>query len=195
MEPSNPSGSPPARSEVAQVVERNIGALLARRRLENQRRRPEERLADRVTAFTGSMRFVWIHLAFFGLWILVNLPGSPLPRFDPSYVVLAMIASVEAIFLSTFVLISQNRMASLAERHAELDLQISLLSEHEVTRLIRLVAAIADRMGIEGSRSPDLSELARDVAPEQVLDSLDRAEEVDRRENGEGPQPPSGPPE
>ena len=187
MEPSNSTGSARGRSEVAQVVERNIDALLARRRLEDQRRSPQERLAARVTAFTGSMRFVWIHLGFFGLWIAVNLPGSPLPRFDPSHMILAMIASVEAIFLSTFVLIAQNRMASGAERRAELDLQISLLTEHEVTRLIRLVTAMADRMGIEESRSPDLPELARDVAPEQVLDSLDRAEK------SETPQPPSSP--
>jgi uncharacterized membrane protein len=186
MEPSSSTGSARGRSEVAQVVERNIDALLARRRLEDQRRSPEERLAARVTAFTGSMRFVWIHLAAFGLWIVVNLPGSPW-RFDPSYVTLAMVASVEAIFLSTFVLIAQNRMAAGAERRAELDLQMGLLAEHEVTRLIRLVAAMADRMGIEESRSPDLPELARDVAPEQVLDSLDRAE------RGEATQPPPGP--
>jgi uncharacterized membrane protein len=60
-----------------------------------------------------------------------------------------MIASVEAIFLSTFVLISQNRMAALADKRADLDLQISLLAEHEISRIIALVTSIAERMGIE----------------------------------------------
>ena len=63
-----------------------------------------------------------------------------------------MIASVEAIFLSTFVLISQNRMAAAADKRADLDLQISLLAEHEVTKLVTLVSGIADRMGVKRGR-------------------------------------------
>lgn len=90
---------------------------------------------------------------------------------------LAMFASVEAIFLSTFVLITQNRMSALADQRADLDLQISLLAEHEVTRLIVLVAAIAERMGIESSRDPELAELSQDIAPEKVLDEMERKEQ------------------
>lgn len=166
--PSNSSG-PEMR-----VVERNIQALLLRRRAEEERKPRQERLADRITAFTGSMRFVYIHLILFSGWILVNLGWIPkLPRFDPSLVILAMVASVEAIFLSTFVLITQNRMAALADKRADLDLQISLLSEHEITRLITLVRAIADRMQIDASRDPELSELSKDVQPERVLDKIE----------------------
>ena len=70
--------------------------------------------------------------------------------FDPfPFVMLAMIASVEAIFLSTFVLISRNRQARLAERRAELDLQISLLAEHEITRLVERLEAVAEHLGVE----------------------------------------------
>jgi uncharacterized membrane protein len=87
-----------------------------------------------------------------------------------------MVASVEAIFLSTFVLISQNRMAAAAEKRAELDLQISLLAEHEVTKLVTLVSAIADRLDIETEADPEVPELKQDVAPEVVLDEIeDRA--------------------
>jgi uncharacterized membrane protein len=172
---------------LAPVLERNMRALIARRRAEDARKSPADRIADRVTAFSGSMRFVWIHLALFGTWIAWNLPFSPLPRFDPSLVVLAMAASVEAIFLSTFVLISQNRMAALAEKRAELDLQISLLSEHEVTRLIRMVRAIGDKLGLEESKDSDLHDLAEDVAPEEVLDHLEHVERaVDREDAGKG---------
>ncbi len=177
---SHPSSPGP---EMAQVVDRNIRALLARQREEERQRRLQDRIADAITAFTGSMAFVYIHLVLFGLWIAINLGWiPPVPRFDPSFVILAMVASVEAIFLSTFVLITQNRMAALADKRADLDLQVSLLAEHEVTRLITLVQAIAQHMGLEESRNPELSELAHDVHPEKVLE---RIEENTRQQRGE----------
>ena len=159
--------------ELAGVVERNIKALLVRRQDEDRAKGLQERLADGVTRFTGSMTFVYIHLALFGSWIVVNLGWTPLPKFDPSFVVLAMCASVEAIFLSTFVLISQNRMQALADERADLDLQVSLLAEHEITRLIELVQVMARKMGVEEAHDPELRELARDVAPEKVLDEME----------------------
>jgi uncharacterized membrane protein len=87
----------------------------------------EERIAEAITRFTGSMRFVYLHLILFGLWIIGNLGVVPgVPQFDPSFAMLAMVASVEAIFLSTFILISQNRMTAAADKRADLDLQINL---------------------------------------------------------------------
>lgn len=91
-----------------------------------------------------------------------------------------MIASVEAIFLSTFVLITQNRMARTADQRDDLDLQINLLAEHEVTRLIAMVAAIADRLGIGDAKPEDLDDLKRNVAPERVMDVM----EARRRKDG-----------
>jgi hypothetical protein len=79
---------------------------------------------------------------------------------------LAMVASVESIFLSTFILISQNRMAAAADKRADLDLQTNLLSEHEVTKLIAPVSSIADRMGVKTDADPEADELKHDVAPE-----------------------------
>jgi uncharacterized membrane protein len=160
--------------DLAQIVDRNIRALLLHRRAQEGSRSARDRIADAITRFTGSMVFVYIHLVFFGLWIVVNLGWLPgVPRFDRSFVVLAMVASVEAIFLSTFVLITQNRMAALADQRADLDLQISLLGEHEVTRLITLVTAIAERMGLDVARDPELAELAQDVAPERVMEQME----------------------
>jgi uncharacterized membrane protein len=161
---------------MAAVVERNIRALIERRQREERTKTAQDRIADAITRFTGSMPFVYLHLAVFGLWIAINLGLLPLPRFDPSFVVLAMVASVEAIFLGTFILISQNRMAALADKRAELDLQVSLLAEHEVTQLVRLVTQIAEKMDIEESRDPELPELARDIAPEKVLDEIEETE-------------------
>lgn len=161
-------------SSMAKVVDRNIRALLEHRQEQQVSRSRQERIADAVTGFTGSMRFVYIHLFVFGSWILINLGWLPgVHRFDPSFVVLAMVASVEAIFLSTFVLISQNRMAALADKRADLDLQISLLTEHEITRLITLVAGIAERMEIEEAHNPELAELSRDVQPEKVIEKME----------------------
>ncbi len=158
---------------LAGVVERNIRAILARRQRDDREKKRDQRIADTVTRFTGSMAFVYIHLVLFGAWIVVNLGWTPLPRFDSSFVVLAMAASVEAIFLSTFVLISQNRMQEQADQRADLDLQVSLLAEHEITQLVALVTEMARRMGIEAARDPELDELAQDVAPEKVLDEME----------------------
>jgi uncharacterized membrane protein len=88
---------------------------------------------------------------------------------------LATIASVEAIFLSTFVLISQNRAARTAERRAQLDLQASLLTEHEVTRLLTLTLAIARKLDVDAAEASDFRELEKDVSPEKILDEIDRS--------------------
>ena len=164
----------------ARVVERNITALLQRRKDEDKRRRAQDRVADAITRFTGSMTFVYIHLVLYAAWILTNLGFVPglgrFKDFDKGFTVLAMEASVEAIFLSTFVLISQNRMQALSDKRADLDLQVSLLSEHEVTELIRMVRAMAQRMGVQEARDPELDELAQDVQPETVLSHIEAAE-------------------
>jgi uncharacterized membrane protein len=169
--PTKPSPHPPGLSS---VLERNIRTLQQRRAREETEASLEERLAGAITRFTGSMRFVYLHLLLFGSWIVINLGLVPgVPQFDPSFVILAMVASVEAIFLSTFVLISQSRMTAAADKRAELDLQITLLSEHEVTKLVALTSAMADRMGIKTEADPEVRELKRDVAPEVVLDEIE----------------------
>jgi uncharacterized membrane protein len=87
-----------------------------------------------------------------------------------------MVASVEAIVLSKFVLISQDRMAATADQRADLDLQVSLLAEHEVTRLVALVSGIADRMGVKTEADGELEEITQDVPPEAVLDEIEATE-------------------
>ena len=186
MVPFLPDRRPP--DGMAGVVSRNIQALLARRHAEDKARRLPDRIADVVTGFTGSMTFIALHLAVYGLWIVVNagwLRGLHVRPFDPTFVILATEASVEAIFLSTFVLISQNRMTALADKRADLDLQVSLLAEHEITRLVSLVSAMAEKMGIDAAADPELAELAQDVAPERVLDEM----ETSAREFAQTPTP------
>jgi uncharacterized membrane protein len=156
------------------VLQRNIRTLLAHRRAEERAAPVEEKIADAITRFTGSMLFVYLHLVVFGLWIVVNLGWLGIRPFDPTFVILAMVASVEAIFLSTFVLISQNRMAAISEKRADLDLQISLLAEHEITRLLQITTAIAQNLNLEIGSDAELAELQQDVAPEKVLSKMDQ---------------------
>jgi uncharacterized membrane protein len=113
--------------------------------------RLEGRVADEITSVAGSMRFVYIHTLWFGLWIVFNLGpvaaalGILLAPFDPfPFGLLTMIVSLEAIFLSTFVLISQNRQAAIADRRAELDYEVDVRAEAQVAKLLALVEALVE---------------------------------------------------
>ena len=168
----------PQAEELSPVLERNIQTLMERRQREKERAGPQERIAEAITRFAGSMKFIYLHLVYFGAWILINAGIFPVIRpFDPTFVILAILASVEAIFLSTFVLITQNRMSAIAERQSDLHLQVGLLAEHEITRLITLVSEVARKLGIDPEESADLADLEKDVSPEQVLDRIDEHDE------------------
>ena len=143
-----------ANKQLASVIGENISEICGMRAAEERKKGLQERLADSLTMFSGSMVFVYVHAIWFGIWILFNigwLGGKP---FDPfPFSLLTLIVSLEAIFLSTFVLISQNHAGAIADKRADLDLQINLLSEHEITRLLRLVDAVADHLGVEVERN------------------------------------------
>jgi uncharacterized membrane protein len=167
---------------LADVVERNISSLLKVRQQTERRKTLQEHTADAVTRLCGSMVFVYLHALWFALWISVNLGWLGIKPFDPfPFGLLTMVVSLEAIFLSTFVLISQNRMQAASDRRADLDLQINLLAEHEVTRVIKLVDAIAHHLGVEGGRDPELDELEKDIAPEEVLEEIERREAIEEK--------------
>ena len=172
-----PTVSPPQPKGLAPALERNIQAMVRRRAEEAAAEGLQDRLAQGITDFSGSMMFVYLHLLIFGGWIVINLGWFPFAKpWDPSLVILAMVASVEAIFLSTFVLISQNRMSRADDRRADLNLQISLLAEHETTKLVELVSAIADKLQVEvATRPEEIRELEKDVAPEAVLDAIEQS--------------------
>ena len=172
MTPTLPSPQP---SNMGGALGRNIQALADRRRQEAGNATRQEKLAEWITSFTGSMMFVYMHLVLYSAWILANLGVIPgVAKFDPSFVVLAMEASVEAIFLSTFVLISQNRTSAAADKRGALDLHINLLAEHELTKLTEVVTAIAAKLEVKFGQA-EMAEVERDVAPEAVLDAIETA--------------------
>jgi len=170
---TGPVVPPPHPESLNSSLRRNIEALRRRRQDQDASASFQDRLAQAITRFTGSLRFVYIHAALYGFWIIANLGWLGLKPWDPSFVMLAMIASVEAIFLSTFILISQNRMAALGEQRAELDLQVSLLAEHEITKLVQLVSDMAEKMDVAHDARRDIDELKHMVAPEAVLDAIE----------------------
>src|SRR4051812_3669654 len=172
---SDPTYPLPPVEGLAPVLHRNIEALRQRRLREEASASFDERVADAITWFTGSLLFVYIHLGLFGFWIVANLHWIPgVAAWDESFVILAMLASVEAIFLSTFVLITQNRMAAAADKRADLDLQISLLTEHEVTKMAILLSDMAKQMGVRTAVEDELEDVKREVAPDAVLDKIEQ---------------------
>ena len=177
MQSSQIDDSQPGDSQaggLAPVLVKNIKTLQRRREQEARKATVQDQIADAITRFTGSMPFVYLHLAVFGFWIIANLGWIPgIPKWDESFVILAMAASVEAIFLSTFVLITQNRMAEQADKRADLDLQISLLAEHEITKLADLVSAIAHKLDIDLTKDQELDAIKQDIPPEAVLDEIE----------------------
>lgn len=160
---------------VSAALEQNIETVMGRRARDMAEAGAVERIAARVSAFLGSMWSVAVHAAVFGTWILINLGWvSSVPAWDPTFVVLGMVSSVEAIFLTTFVLINQNRLAREEEDRSELALQVALLAERETTRLIELAARMAERLDVPVSEPKEVEDLAGVTEPAQVLDAIRR---------------------
>jgi uncharacterized membrane protein len=172
--------SHPSTPQIVQrrAIERYIRAIIHMQMKDIGKRSRQDRLADVITAFSGSMLFVYIHIAWFVAWILVNTGLIGIPPFDPfPYGLLTMIVSLEAIFLSTFVLISQNREAKSVEHRNELDLHIDLLTEYELTRVIQMLHLILDKLDVHVELPEDLAELEEETDPEEILDKIEKLQE------------------
>jgi len=168
---------PDSARSVAPAIERNISAMVAARQEVERARGIVARVANAITGFAGRPAFLALHVIWFGGWILWNVSLSSGNAFDPfPFGTLTTIVSLEAIFLSAFVLMSQNRDARIADQRADLDVQINLLAEHEITRLLRLTDAIAHRLGVDTTEIADLQDLKQDVQPDAVLQKLETAE-------------------
>ena len=165
---------------LSKVIEQNIRTIIHLRTKDAMERSPQSRIADDITSFSGRMVFVYVHIAWFGIWILLNTGRFGLPVFDPfPYGLLTMIVSLEAIFLSTFVLISQNRQGEETERRADLDLHIGLLTEHELTRVLQMLDAIQDKLGIVDHENSELADLEMETKPEDVLAEIHRLQGIE----------------
>jgi uncharacterized membrane protein len=160
---------------LSNVIERNIRTIINLRVEAADKRGVQDRIADVITSFSGRMIFAYLHIIWFIVWIVLNTGSLGLQPFDPyPYGLLTMLVSLEAIFLSTFVLISQNRFSREAEHRADLAMHIGLLTEHELTRVLQMLDAIQDKMGIENDQDSELADLEMETRPEDVLAEIDR---------------------
>ena len=163
---------------LSDVIERNIRTIIRLRLKAARERNLQDRIADAVTSFSGHMVFVYVHVVWFGIWILLNTGWFGGRPFDPfPYGLLTMVVSLEAIFLSTFVLISQNRLSKETEHRADLHLHIGLLTEHELTRVLQMLDAIQDKLGIENDADRELADLEMETRAEDVLAEIARLQQ------------------
>jgi uncharacterized membrane protein len=170
--------------QASEITRRNVRTV---RELE-QLAVADPSLADRTAAFVarfaGSIHFVWIHAAAFGCWFALNsIPG--LPHWDPyPFTFLTMWASMESIFIASFILISQNYAMRLSERRAQLDLQVNLLAEQETTKTLQMLDGIAKAVGAQCGEDPEVAALAEATRLESLASQLDetRKEEESAQE-------------
>jgi uncharacterized membrane protein len=138
-----------------------------------------ERLAHRLTAVASSTPFLVLHVAWFATWILWNTGESRTRVFDPfPFGLLTMIVSLEAIFLSIFVLLSQRRESAIAELREEVTLAVNLRMEDEVTKVLQLVAGLYTRLGVPIAEDAELLDMLQPLDAEAIEAEL--TEQIDR---------------
>ena len=176
--PSNQKEKETVRREAttaADTVQKNIETIMALERDAARSRSTAENIADKVTSFAGSTPFIVLHIIWFGGWILLNeriIPG--MAPFDPfPFSFLTLVVSLEAIFLTLLVLMSQNRMTKEADKRAHLDLQINMLDEQETTMILRVVQKIANHLGLKEETDESMKELCEETDISRVAQSLD----------------------
>ncbi len=137
-----------------------------------------QRVVEAVTSNLGRPLFLNLVLAALALWVLVNvLPGRfglPVPFDPPPFPLLAGIVSTGGLLLAIVILITQNRQARAAERRAQLDLQVSLLTEQKIAKLIALVEELRhDMPSVRNRLDPEAEAMAEATDPHAILDALE----------------------
>ena len=143
-----------------------------------------ERIADGMTRIASSTVFLALHVIWFLVWIGINIGALPIVEpFDPfPFGLLTMVVSLEAIFLSIFVLMTQNRESRIAEVREELSLQVILRMEAEVTKTLQLVAGLFTRLGHKVGEDPELLEMLEPLDSEELeKDLMQQIEEAMRQ--------------
>lgn len=182
---------------------RSIATSRARRALKAQhaaRRTRAQVLADRLTGVASSPRFLAVHVLWFATWILWNTGWLGLRPFDPyPFGFLTLVVSLEAIFLSIFVLMSQARESNIAELREEITLEVIFRVEEEVTKTLQLVSGLFSRLGYQMGEDADLRRMLEpldaDSIERELVEQLRVAnEEAALPRRGARPVPPGQPP-
>jgi uncharacterized membrane protein len=160
---------------VEELTRRNVETILRLEEATKAKRNRFDQVADTITRICGSMSFVVFHVLWYAAWIIANVSLPASRRWDPfPFSFLTLTVSLEAIFLSVFILISQNRQSALDERRAQLDLQVNLLSEQENTKMLELLEKIAGKVGVDLSGDPDVQVLEEATRPQKLLQQIDQ---------------------
>lgn len=173
------------------VTRQNVQAMRKLEEAAMAKRTGADRAAAAIARFCGSITFVWIHVAVFGTWLGYNsLPWFK--AFDPyPFTFLTLVVSLEAIFLSTFILISQNYDMRVAERRNQLDLQINLLAEQENTKALQILERIAKKVGAHVGDDPQVRALEEATRPEALVEQIEEAYRADDGRHPGAPRPRS----
>jgi len=152
---------------------RNIQEICAIELAALRARTLSQRISDVIAEHAGRMWFIALHALWFVAWIALNLGAFGQVRvFDPfPFSLLTMIVSLEAIFLSLFILMSQNRTTRHAEQRGHLDLQINLLAERENTKMLQMLQALCEKHGLS-VKDAELEQLSERTEPQQLLKEL-----------------------
>lgn len=142
----------------------------------DSKRTPSEKIADWVTSRFGSMSFLALNVLFFLSWIIINTGQiKGIYAFDPfPFILLTTIVSLEAIILAIFVLISQNRIMKVDELREEIHLQIDLISEREITKIMKMLALLLEKHGVDLSHDPELIKMLKPVSEEEIGKRLEK---------------------
>lgn len=173
--PNSPDSSYHHPKTVDELTAQNVRSIADLERAAQAQQSLADRIADQITKFCGSIAFVWVHVIWFSMWVIANtvLPTKPIDPYPFNF--LTLVVSLEAIFLSTFILISENRQSRIDERRNHLDLQINLLAEQENTKTLQLLEKIATKLGIDATEDPNVEVLEQATQPEKVLEQIDKS--------------------
>src|SRR5450631_2490446 len=163
-------------SENSMQSQSHIDSIVRQEEEALERRSSSERLADAVGVFAGSLLFVVLHLVLLVAWLLINRGRIPSLRpFDPyPFSLLGVIVAVEAVILSSFILMRQNRMMRRGDRRDHLNLQVDLLAEKEITTVLQMVRAICGKMGLQDfAANKDIRELSQNTSIERLSQRLE----------------------
>lgn len=180
---------PDKSARVPEPAARNIEAIAALEREARSDRTRLDRVTDALTTAAGSPVFIVAHAVWFGTWIAINVmrPGP----FDPyPFGLLMLVVSLEAIFLSAAVLMTQNRMQRQADKRAHLDLQINLLAEQELTAILRVLTTLGQRLGVD---LPQASGPVQEMLAETDIHTLSAALDREMPDAATSPAPSSTP--
>jgi uncharacterized membrane protein len=185
-EPPRPEESAGGAQSVEELTRRNVERIQALEREEHGKATTADRVADAIASFVGSILFVWVTVLLIGAWVVGNLLAGPDHRVDSfPFPLLTLVLSIEAIFLSIFILMSQNRAARVSDKRSHLDLQLNLLSEQENTKVLLLLERIGQAVGADTETDPDVKVLVQATKPEALSRQIDQA--IDTGGPGSGP--------